>query len=239
MQMVVVSAHAADFVWRCGGTIAAYAQDRWHVHVVCISVGVRGESESLWTGPNGLNAVEIERVRIREAEEAASRLGASIQFMGLDDHPLVVAPETTLALAGILRQRQPRLVLTHFESDLLSPDHPATYRLTADAIRLSVVKGTFPDIAPAKMPDLYCFEPDQTSIERFNPNIYIDITAVSDIKAAAMAAVGSQASLMAPRYTARAEFRASLGYVFGHSGVKYAEAFTQCYPWHGTRFPVG
>jgi 4-oxalomesaconate hydratase len=237
MKMVVVSAHAADFVWRCGGTIAAYAHDGWDVHVVCVSVGVRGESESLWTGPDGLSANQIEEVRIRESQAAAAKLGATIEFMDLNDHPLTVTPDTTLALARILRQRQPQIVLTHYKSDLLSPDHPATHVLTADAIRLSVVKGTFPDSKPAKMPGLYCFEPDQTSIEMFNPNIYIDITDVSQTKAMAMAAVESQAGLMAPRYTARAEFRASLGYVFGHNRVRQAEAFVQCYPWHGVRFP--
>lgn len=237
MKMVVVSAHAADFVWRCGGTMAAYSAAGWDVHVICLSVGVRGESESLWTGPDGLNAEEIEQIRIEESKAAAAELNATIEFMGLGDHPLVTSSEVTLRLAKILREHHPDIVLTHLKSDLLSPDHPATYQLTADAIRLSVVKGTFPEIKPARMPELYCFEPDQCSIEMFNPNIYIDITAVTGRKAAAMAAVKSQSALMAPRYTDRAKFRASLGYVFGHGNVEQAEAFVQCYPWHGTRFP--
>ena len=34
---LVISAHAADFVWRCGGAIALHAEKGWDVTVVCPS----------------------------------------------------------------------------------------------------------------------------------------------------------------------------------------------------------
>ena len=43
-SMLVVSAHAADFVWRAGGAIAVHAQKGYFVKVVCLSFGERGES---------------------------------------------------------------------------------------------------------------------------------------------------------------------------------------------------
>ena len=41
---LVVSAHAADFVWRAGGAIALHARRGYRVRIVCLSYGERGES---------------------------------------------------------------------------------------------------------------------------------------------------------------------------------------------------
>ena len=40
---LVISAHAADFVWRCGGAIALHAERGYKVTVVCLSFGESGE----------------------------------------------------------------------------------------------------------------------------------------------------------------------------------------------------
>ena len=45
---LVISAHAADFVWRCGGAITIHASKGYEVTVVCLSFGERGESAKLW-----------------------------------------------------------------------------------------------------------------------------------------------------------------------------------------------
>ena len=48
---LVVSAHAADFVWRAGGAIALHAAKGYEVTIVCLSFGERGESAKLWKQP--------------------------------------------------------------------------------------------------------------------------------------------------------------------------------------------
>ena len=47
-KVLIVSAHAADYVWRAGGTIAKYIKHGADVHVVVLSFGIRGESNDLW-----------------------------------------------------------------------------------------------------------------------------------------------------------------------------------------------
>ena len=47
-KVLVVSAHAADYVWRSGGTIAKYIKHGAEVHVVVLSFGIRGESAAQW-----------------------------------------------------------------------------------------------------------------------------------------------------------------------------------------------
>jgi len=70
---LVVSAHAADFVWRAGGAIALAAARGETVTVVCLSFGERGESASAWRA--GKTLEEIKALRRGEAENAAAVLG--------------------------------------------------------------------------------------------------------------------------------------------------------------------
>ena len=55
---LIISAHAADFVWRCGGAIALHAQMGIRVTVACLSFGERGESAKLWKEGKNLDEVK-------------------------------------------------------------------------------------------------------------------------------------------------------------------------------------
>src|SRR3546814_12183320 len=64
---LVVSAHAADFVWRAGGAIALHAAKGYAVTIVCLSFGERGESAKLWKDPGApLQGVKIGSASGRE-----------------------------------------------------------------------------------------------------------------------------------------------------------------------------
>ena len=69
---LVISAHAADFVWRCGGAIALHQKLGYEVTVACLSYGERGESARLWKEGKSLD--EVKSIRRKEAENAASAL---------------------------------------------------------------------------------------------------------------------------------------------------------------------
>lgn len=47
-KILVVSAHAMDYLWRCGGTIARYAGEGCQVKVVDLTYGENGESNPIW-----------------------------------------------------------------------------------------------------------------------------------------------------------------------------------------------
>ena len=68
---LVVSAHAADFVWRAGGAIALHAAKGHAVTIVCLSFGERGESAKLWKQP-GVTLQSVKDARRKEAEAAAT-----------------------------------------------------------------------------------------------------------------------------------------------------------------------
>ena len=84
---LVVSAHAADFVWRAGGAIALYARRGYRVRILCLSFGERGESERLWRQPGITLAAAELSLRTRVYAQAAGspvggrKLGAPPVFM--------------------------------------------------------------------------------------------------------------------------------------------------------------
>ena len=67
-SLLVVSAHAGDFVWRAGGAIAAATMRGEKATVVCVSYGERGESASQWLQGKSLD--EIKTIRRDEASAA-------------------------------------------------------------------------------------------------------------------------------------------------------------------------
>src|SRR5580658_7074371 len=101
--VLVVSAHAADFVWRAGGAIALYHQRGYRVRIVCLSFGERGESQEAWNQP-GMTLDRVKEIRRAEASRAAGILGAEVRFYDCGDYPIQVSPATIPALVGEFRE---------------------------------------------------------------------------------------------------------------------------------------
>src|SRR5438445_760957 len=102
----VISAHAADFVWRAGGAIALYSGRGCRVRILCLSYGERGESERLWRQP-GMTLDRVKAARKAESEKAAAILGAEIRFFDAGDYPLRVSDELIHEMVAEYRRWQP------------------------------------------------------------------------------------------------------------------------------------
>ena len=76
VRLLVVSAHAADFVWRAGGAIATVTRNSGTAQVVALSYSERGESGELWKEP-GQTERRVKEIRRSEAEPAANILVAT------------------------------------------------------------------------------------------------------------------------------------------------------------------
>ena len=90
-NILVFSAHAADFVWRAGGAIALYASRGYRLRILCLSFGERGESQETWKEP-GITVERVKEIRREEASRAAAILGAFL-WLGspLGQHAVTVA----------------------------------------------------------------------------------------------------------------------------------------------------
>lgn len=195
--VLVVSAHAGDFVWRAGGAIAAATQRGERAVVVCLSYGERGESASQWL--QGKTLDEIKAIRRSEAEAAASALGAEIEFLDLGDYPLLESAEAVAQLVDVYRRVQPTVVLTHTLTDPYNGDHPAAARMALQARILAQAIGVANSDGSSPTPDeiigappVFFFEPHQPEQCGFVPNVLLDITEAFALKRQAMECLPAQ-----------------------------------------------
>ena len=173
---LVVSAHAADFVWRAGGAIALHAARGFDVTVVCLSLGERGESASSWKRP-GATLERVKAQRMEEAEAAAAVLGARLRFFDLGDYPMRVPDQVVYDLADVYRELRPAFVLTHALRDPYNFDHPLASHLAQEARIVAQAHGRNSgqgDVLGA--PPVYLFEPHQPEQCEWRPDTFLDIT---------------------------------------------------------------
>src|SRR5689334_17567651 len=88
-RMLVIGAHAADFVWRAGGAVAVCTAAGGTARVVALSYGERGESGELWK-EEGQTIERVKEIRHGEADRAAKALGAEFRCLDLGDYPLQI-----------------------------------------------------------------------------------------------------------------------------------------------------
>ncbi len=231
---LVVSAHAADFVWRAGGAIALHQQKGYQVTVVCLSYGERGESAKLWK-QDGITLEAVKAARRKEAEAAALALHVhDIQFFDLGDYPLELDRDAKYRLVDVIRGVQPAFMMSHSHYDPYNTDHSYATRVAMECRMIAQAWGHNPGDKVLGAPQLYLFEPHQTEQMGWKPDVFLDITEVWDNKRAAIECMQGQEHLW-QFYTNVAEnrgnhFRRNSGGQAGGRAARYAEGFQSVYP---------
>ena len=231
---LVVSAHSADFVWRCGGAIALHQKQGIDVTVVCLSYGERGESAKLWKNADAtLDSVKAAR-RV-EAENAAKALAVhDIQFFDLGDYPLEMDRDAKYRLVDVIRKVQPEFMMSHSLDDPYNTDHPYATKMAIECRMIAQAWGHNPGEKILGAPQLYLFEPHQPEQCNWKLDTILDITEVWDQKRAAIECMQGQQHLW-DYYTNVAQNRANQfsrnsGGQSGGRAAKYAEAFQSIFP---------
>jgi 4-oxalomesaconate hydratase len=206
---LVVSAHAADFVWRCGGAIALHAEKGYRITVVCLSFGERGESAKLWKEP-GMTLERVKDARRAEAERAAEALGVhDLVAFDLGDYPLRMPDAAKDRLVDVIRGVQPAFMLSHSQYDPYNTDHMRTTEIVLECRMVAQAWG-------------------------WRPDVFLDITSVWEKKRAAIECMAGQEHLW-DYYTRVAQNRANhfqrnSGGQSGGRAAKYAEGFQSIFP---------
>ena len=229
-SMLIVSAHAADFVWRAGGVIGLHTSNGGKATVVSLSYGENGESGDLWR-ELGQTVEAVKSHRHAEAMAASNSLGAEFIPMDLGDYPLEVSRASMQKLASIYVEKIPDVLLVHAPEDPFNPDHPVASFAAQKARLLATgaggVPASFETIPP---PIMYAFEPHQPDLCSFKPDTFVDVTNVWPSKNEAMSAMAAQ-SYLKEHYTHRAEQRAFQSRYAGFGkDTRYVEAFQRLTP---------
>jgi 4-oxalomesaconate hydratase len=228
-KLLVIGAHSADFVWRAGGAVAACTTAGGTAEVMALSYGERGESGELWKEP-GQTVENVKQVRHHEAERAAAHLGATFRCLDFGDYPLEIDQERLLAIADVIRDTAPDVIVTHTDTDPFNPDHGLASTAVSRARSLAAGAGVPSAFRAVRPPALYLFEPHQPELCNFVPTTFVDITSVLEAKQAAMAEMKAQEYLHT-YYAQRADQRGNHARrAAGIDAIRQAEAFMRVIP---------
>lgn len=119
-----IAAHPDDIELMMAGTLLALKSKGYEIHYLNLSTGnvgsVKHDSET------------TKRIRLMEAQESASILGANFHDPFCDDLEIFYDEQNLRRLASIIREVKPSIVLTHSPADYME-DHMNTCRLAVTA----------------------------------------------------------------------------------------------------------
>ena len=121
---IAIAAHPDDIEFHMAGTLVLLKQAGWDTHYLTLASGNCGSSE--------FSAAMTRTVRGTEARAAARLLGAHFHASLTDDLEIVYGVDLLRALAAVVREVRPAIVLTHSPQDYME-DHTATCRLAVSA----------------------------------------------------------------------------------------------------------
>jgi 4-oxalomesaconate hydratase len=226
---LVVTAHPGDFVWRAGGAIALHARKGYRMKIVCLSYGERGESQFAWKAA-GATLEQVKAGRRDEAERAAALLGATIEFFDAGDYPLRLTPDMFDRMVDIYREVKPAFVLTHALEDPYNFDHPLATHFAQETRIIAQAAGHKPDPSRSyAAPPMFLFEPHQTEMCNFKPNVILNIDAVWEVKRQAFEILAAQKHLW-DYYTRVALQRGMQGGRNAGVPMTYGEAYQRLFP---------
>lgn len=190
-HVLAVFPHPDDETFGCGGTLALFTQAGIPVTYVCGTLGEMGRNMGR---PLFATRESLPKIREAELEEACRALGIrSLIKLGLRDKTIEFEdPEPLIRkLEQILRTLKPTIVLTHYSGYAVHPDHNALGDLTMRALQR---------LSAEERPQVYAHAFARDCREILGPpDIIKDISAVAEIKLAAIRAHKSQSQLLLPR----------------------------------------
>jgi N-acetylglucosamine malate deacetylase 1 len=223
-RVLAVAAHPDDIEILCAGTMARYARAGCHVVLCNATNGNRGSAT--------LATEDIARIRRDEAEASAAVIGAEYRCLdfpdcGLDGSSL----EARERFVDLVRSTKPDVVFTHHPNDYHA-DHVATGKLTFEATFMASVPLVSTQL-PATDKILPVFYMDTLAGIRFEPEQYVDIGAVFELKREMLSKHKSQVEWMKVHDNLDLlDFMETMSKFRGiQSGVRYAEAFIPAHAW--------
>ncbi len=186
---LAIAAHPDDIEFMMAGTLLRLRAAGWAIHCCNVSSGSCGSMT--------MSAAETRRVRRREAQGAARRLGAVWHAGFADDLEIVYSPDLLRRIGALVREVRPAIVLTHSPEDYME-DHMITARL---AVTATFARG-MPNFRtqprrPTAGGDTTVYHALPHGLKdglgrTVKPEAFVDVTAVQAEKRAALAAHASQ-----------------------------------------------
>lgn len=213
LDILTIAAHPDDAEIGTGGTLLALKAQGWRVGVLDLTDGEptpRGDHDT----------------RIQEAAAATHVLGLDFRrTLDLPNRFLMDTVEARIAVAEVLRETRPRVILTHGADDS-HPDHVAAHRICEGARFYAKLSRTPWTGEPFYPPRLYHFHLSHKRVQ-LPVSFVVDISAQFETKLTAIACYRSQGPLDGGLDAARQwlDVEARALYYGGLGAVRHGEAY--------------
>jgi LmbE family N-acetylglucosaminyl deacetylase len=224
MRVLAVVAHPDDVDILCAGTMARYAKDGATVFLCNATSGDRGSVT--------LSMDDIRGVREEESRRSAEVIGAEYRCLNFHDGDLIADDlGARERFVDLFREAKPDVVFTHHPDDYHA-DHQATSRLVFDTSFLATVpllkspRASFDQVIPI-------YYMDTMAGIGFEPQEYVDITGVFELKQKMLCQHESQVTWMKEHDNLDIlDFMETMSRFRGiQCGVRHAEAFSRRQVW--------
>ena len=184
-----VAAHPDDIEFGMAGTLILLAKAGCEIHYMTIASGSFGSSELL--------AETIASIRLKEAKNAAARIGAVFHPSLVGDLEIYYEKNLVARMGSVMREVAPEILLVHSPEDYME-DHMAACRLAVTAAFSRGMKNF--NVDPPREPvfnevTVYHAQPhgNRDILNRLViPDFFVDISSVMDEKSAMLAEHKSQ-----------------------------------------------
>ncbi len=226
---LAILAHPDDAEFLCAGTLIRLCRERgWDVHIATMTPGDCGSAEH--------TAEEIARIRRAEAAAAAASIGGTYHCLEERDLLVTYTAPALAKVTDLLRLVQPRIVFAHSPDDYHLDHEMASKLVRAAAFAAGVplfLKGQGGPPPLQHIPYLYYCDPLEGK-DAFGqlvpPGFCVDVSAVIDEKATALACHASQRNWLLEHHGVDnyIDSMRTWGATRGREyGVAYAEGFRQ------------
>lgn len=221
MNILAIGAHPDDIEIQCAGTLALYAGAG---HKVFMAIATNGN-----VGSPTHSREEIGAIRRKEQEASCALISAELIWMDFDDEWLFNDRPTRERFIDAIRQADPDVMIIHGPTDY-HPDHRVSGQVAEDAripASVRLVETTLPYIK--KVPHLFYM--DNPTGLGFEPEAYVDISSVMEIKRQMLRSHHSQDAWLRAVYGEHVSItdlmEANAALRGAQAGVAFAEGFRE------------
>ena len=178
LHIVGVGAHPDDVAVGAGGVIASYVKRGHRATILNVTFGET-------VRPPGPEQEEAKRIRRKEGEDIARKLGAEVSFLGWPANTIIPSWEMKVMLVNALRKLQANVILFTCPWDTHA-DHRNLSAAMKDVIYYVGHPGMAFDAPPCNLRSAWMYSIEADSDELHQPDLLFDVSDVFDVKLASL-----------------------------------------------------
>ena len=169
--ILAIGAHCGDMEITCGAVLAKHRSLGDRVAILHLTLGEGGNP--------AMSPQAYGDQKRREAEAAASVIGAEVMFAPYRDGELPNTEEVRRYVADVIRRIKPTHIVTHWRSSI-HRDHAATSIIVNDAVLLASLEAVVTSSERHRGVKAIYFTENWEDPENFKPYLYVDVTGELD-----------------------------------------------------------